>query len=639
MKTKNKSFLFFYLIFFSSPFVVDLHSQDPIDSISYYHDLSKKKNIDFIKQISYIDRAILLANRYEKTKLKLNSLNRKSFLYSKNGDFKNAIIYANLLLTESVKARDSLKILTAYRKLADYSRRSDKFLNAFNFYTKHKELNVKSADTVEIIRDLRFIASVQYKLGLLYDSESTVIEALELSNNYKQLSANTRVGLYNHLGIVYRKLNNYERALELYERALGITKSLDEKNLLLNNKANVYSDQKKYASALIELKKVYKNTRKQNDEIKLARALGNLGYVQSKLNQPEALPNMLKALKLKIKNDYKSSVFNSYINIAEYFKDRKNYKEADKYAKKAYNMNLNPHQKVEALTYLLDFLNNPKIIEYQKLTDSISKARLVQENKYVSMKYDYKEKEEEVHEIRAKFLNAELQKSKERERKIIYMFLGGFLILFSTLIFIKLKQRHKKEKLKEVYATETRISRKVHDELANDVYNIMNRIQNESQTKQKVILEQLEAVYKKTRDISYENSTINLENNYYNLELKEILSSYQSKKISILTKGLHEKLWFDIKDHIKIVIERVLKELMINMKKHSKASNVAITFKKDKKNLLITYVDDGVGLKKAGNFKKNGLQNAENRIQNINGTFTFDMNTKNGVKLKISIPV
>ena len=75
-------------------------------------------------------------------------------------------------------------------------------------------------------------------------------------------------------------------------------------------------------------------------------------------------------------------------------------------------------------------------------------------------------------------------------------------------------------------------------------------------------------------------------------------------------------------------------ELMTNMKKHSKANYVIISFEQLKDKLLINYKDTGQGttIKKG-----NGLQNTESRIKAINGTITFESEPSKGFKVKIIV--
>jgi signal transduction histidine kinase len=76
---------------------------------------------------------------------------------------------------------------------------------------------------------------------------------------------------------------------------------------------------------------------------------------------------------------------------------------------------------------------------------------------------------------------------------------------------------------------------------------------------------------------------------------------------------------------------------MVNMKKHSQCNYVFIGFEVLEKYIQISYADNGIGFNKTIKHK-NGLQNVENRIIAIKGTFTFDSELNKGVKAKIVFP-
>jgi signal transduction histidine kinase len=82
----------------------------------------------------------------------------------------------------------------------------------------------------------------------------------------------------------------------------------------------------------------------------------------------------------------------------------------------------------------------------------------------------------------------------------------------------------------------------------------------------------------------------------------------------------------------------VLQELLVNMKKHSKAQNVVIRFEQTGKQMTIQYTDDGVGMPSGNNFG-NGLTNTGTRIQGLNGAITFDNGAVKGTKILISFPI
>lgn len=115
-----------------------------------------------------------------------------------------------------------------------------------------------------------------------------------------------------------------------------------------------------------------------------------------------------------------------------------------------------------------------------------------------------------------------------------------------------------------------------------------------------------------------------------------MLSGYGSDEVNIILKEIDGIEWVDIEASKKIVVYRVLQELLVNMKKHSQADIVLISFKKINKKIQINYSDNGVGMGSHAHLSKSGLQNVENRIQSIDGTITFDPTPEKGFKVNFS---
>ncbi|WNH09896.1 ATP-binding protein [Thalassobellus suaedae] len=508
---------------------------------------------------------------------------------------------------------------------------------AYIFYEKRKNLHVLKKDTLGAISDLRFMASIQKKLGFLYDSETTAIEALQLVKALKSNSTNieSKIGLYNQLGMIQREYNNYNEALRFYNKSLILASKFSDSITIINNMANIYLDQKKYDEAITALNYIYKSSLTLKNENQIARALNNLGVAQSKISEPEALTNIMKALVIREQaNDY-IGMYSSYKHLAEYYKTRNITSKAQNYANKAYDVakSINSANFInDALSHIIDLDNDPKVTEYKRLSDSLALARRLGENKFASVKYESSENIRKAQESELKYKNSELEKQKEGRLKLLYMSMAGFIIILSCALYFILRFRHRKEKLLQVYNTETRISKKVHDEVANDIYHVMTKLQSKS-VRGESVLDDLEYIYAKTRDISKESGIIDF-NQDFKIILKDLLLAFQTEEITIITKGLNSIHWDTISDLKKTAIYRVLQELMTNMKKHSKASIVVLTFQKPNSNLNINYNDNGVG----SNLKKHsGLQNVENRIVSLNGTITFDSQINKGFKVKISI--
>jgi signal transduction histidine kinase len=474
------------------------------------------------------------------------------------------------------------------------------------------------------------LAISEFELGRIYDSEKTAVEALELidrTNIADTLLSEVRSGLYNHLGLVHETFDDYESALRIYDKALKLVDQLSDSLTLLNNKALVYKKLEDYVRAETYLQLVYDRSLTTNNRIQIARAQDNLGFVQSKLNKTQGLSNMLDALDIRIQEKDQSGLYANYNHLSLYYKDRNDIKMALKYAelaKEAAKVS-GVTYKMNALSHLLAFSEDPNVTEYLQLSDSIAASKQKNQNSFAAARYNLEKEQQLTRE-------SELQRKKEKRLKLLYLALGLFILMAATILYFILKTRHKKEKIKQVYETETRISKKLHDEVANDVYHVMTKLQGNANQNVEV-LDDLEGIYTKTRDISKESAAVNVQHNFDEL-LNDLLLSYKNEAVNIITRNNSKIDWEAIPDVKKITIYRVLQELMTNMKKHSEAGLAVVKFSKKGSKLQIDYSDNGKGcyLK-----KKSGLLNTENRIETIGGHINFESEKNKGFKAFITI--
>jgi len=511
-------------------------------------------------------------------------------------------------------------------------------IKAFNFFEKKTEQSMMLHDTINAAYYLELISLGQYKMGFLYECESTTIKAYSLLNaiesNPQVIDSKKR--LTNQLGLLYREIEDFDNSYKYYYEALKLNTSFIDKIAIITNIAINYADQNQFKEANESLINYYNEVLTlENSNIK-ATYLDNLGYFQSKTNSPlMAIKNMELALEIRKELEDLTGLFSSYRHLSLYFSDRGNINEAIDYSNRASiiadALNI-PNYKLEAMSLALGFESNPHINEYLELNRSIEKTNKLQENKYAAIKYNVSEKEKLLKKNEYKLEISELEKEKEKNLKYFYLTLGALITLISIFTIIILKSKHKKDKIQEVYLTETRISKKVHDEVANDVYQVMTKLQGNSNSKEE-ILDDLDNIYARTRDISKENSALDVNDHYENL-LNDLLLSYKNSQVNIITRNIPKINWSSIEALKKIMIYRVLQELMVNMKKHSQASNVALTFNQFNSKITISYKDDGVGCKIQ---KKSGLQNMENRIKSINGSIIFESEINKGFKAKITV--
>ncbi|MEP0263990.1 ATP-binding protein [Dokdonia sp.] len=225
-------------------------------------------------------------------------------------------------------------------------------------------------------------------------------------------------------------------------------------------------------------------------------------------------------------------------------------------------------------------------------------------------------------------------------RYIIYCLIFIIVILLFLIQRSYLKRKEKLKIIKEIYQTERRISKKVHDEISNDIYTIMYKLQNieNSSNNFSGLLEGLEDLYAKTRDISREYSTYNTKIKFKEQIIDIICSIINTKKIKIITK-IPDLENTEIEPHIKINIYRIIQELMINVSKHSNATILTIMITYKDKNLKIQVHDNGLGFNSEKQSKGIGLINIENRVKNLNGQIMIDSIKGIETSTLINIPI
>ncbi|MEZ4853763.1 tetratricopeptide repeat protein [Flavobacterium sp.] len=503
-----------------------------------------------------------------------------------------------------------------------------KYDAAFYYYQKTKLLCESENDFENIMYPILMMSEIQRIKNDYSGCEETVTEAL------KYVTKNTKKSyitfIYNNLGIALLEQANYNEAQKYYEKSLAITSDAVSKCIIQNNIAYSYIKQKKFGKAKTVLESILNNNALKANLKEYARVIDNLGYVLFQLNDKNALNYLQLSKQLREKENDVFGLTASYIHFAEFYENN-NPNIAKNNALKAYEMakiTNNTDDKIEALQFITKLAADDEAKQFAlqtfNLTDSIKLVRQREKNEFAKIKYDSKE------------ALKELKKQKQLKELFVISIITVFgLALF---IFYRIKKTNKQKIRETAYQTETRIAKKLHDELANDVHNAIAfaETQNlENFTNKETLLENLETIYNRARNISNENKSIDTGTNYIE-KLKIMLTTYNSENRNVIINLAHFNASKTPKE-IKIIIYRVLQELMVNMKKHSQCTLVSIAIIPQKKVLQINYSDNGKGTNNLKNLK-NGLQNVENRIFSINGTIIFDTSPENGFKVTIEIP-
>jgi tetratricopeptide (TPR) repeat protein len=520
-----------------------------------------------------------------------------------------------------------------YEKAFNF-RESKKTDSAFKYFNKAKDVFLVNRDSLGVAKCFANMAYISNLNNDYFGGQDLSLQALKYFNTkidsqYVQIKTN-----YNILGEATYQLKDYANAIKFYDFAIKFSKNPVHTSMYLNNKAKVYQEIREFGKALKIFQQALKGLNQNSKEyamtitnIALTKWLQDINY--------NAVPSYIIALHIREKENDLLGQNSSHIHLAEYYiKNRPD--SALFYAKKAYQISKkinSANDQLYALQLLIN-LSEPAITKryfenYKLLDDSVKQANNTNKNQFALIRYESE---------KSKADNLVLQQEKiERE---IMLFGAALLILIGSVagIFWYKKRKQKLELQAQNAIQESRLktSKKVHDVVANGLYRVMTEIENQDVVDKENVLDKIEVLYEKSRDISYEETTSHEEE--FHEKIADLIKSFATENTKILLVGNTADLWLQVNAIAKFEIEHVLQELMVNMKKHSQANNVVFRFEQEEELINIYYIDNGIGMPKGLNFK-NGLTNTGNRIESINGTITFDHKVEKGLRIQISFPL
>ena len=510
--------------------------------------------------------------------------------------------------------------------------------SAFYFFNK---VAGAARDSLQVATSYNNMAAIQSDAGDYFGSQESLLTSLQWLDEKKDRDYFCLASDYNELGNTSLNLKNYDAAIGYYDKALQFSKDENFRGVVTNNKAVSFQKKGDYPSAIALYQSIIAQSRKDNKQY--ARVVSNMARTKWLQDSAyAAAPELLKALSIRKKeNDY-WGLNASYAHLADYYSHSQP-DSALAYAEKRYLVAQalgSPDDEMEALQKLMVLNTGGNVkkyfIRYQFLDDSIQTARNNAKNQFALIRYDAEKN---------KAANLALQRDNTEKRiQLIQqrIILYGVLValLFGTGLAIAWYRKRKQQMLWEsqhaIRENQLKTSQKVHDVVANGLYRIMAEIEHRPAIDKEHLLDNIEALYERSRDISYEQDTV--PDKGFDESLAELLISFAGPGTKVLVAGNDAALWTGVDPVSRQALAHIIQELMVNMKKHSGANNVVIKFERLQEEIKIQYSDDGTGLKPSFTYG-NGLRNTENRIKGIAGRIIFDKQVSKGLKIEVYIPI
>ncbi len=438
---------------------------------------------------------------------------------------------------------------------------------------------------------------------------------------YKQLSDKKNIArTYCNIGNLY-KYNDPDKALNYFHRTLKIAGSIPDEELvggMYFNIALIYSRKSDYNKSLVNFDKSYAIFRKLKDTISTVIYLQNTGRLFHRLGRTDlAKSRLFKAIQAARDLKLYTTLSGCYLSLAYIYLEQNEYKLAEKtiaegfkYSQKVknpvldndfirvtYELELKRKDYRKALKYLSLAYHNDSLLlnENQSSNIDINSQRYLQQQK-----------------IQEKELIITEQKYREAKTRwiITLSILITVLSVIAVLVWFFIRENRRKREEIIIQSNINSLEQKALQAMMNPhfVFNVMNAIQhfiNQADAKTaNQVLSGFARLARKHLEICM-NSTITVQEELVYLQLYLSL-----EKIRFSGKMNYEILIDKDLDTEEIIIPSMLIQPFLEnaiwhgIMPKEEGGMIKIKFKLDENDLLVTIVDDGIGILNSENLKK-----------------------------------
>lgn len=473
-------------------------------------------------------------------------------------------------------------------------------------------------ESARIAKDRETQSHVLKNIGALYISWKQFEKSLEYYNKALHLATELNDAMLiadcnNNLGTVYEQQEKFEEALKVYEIAFqmyGQAGDIGSQAMASSNRAIVYKTMGKYDEALnsyLFSLQVSDSVSDQWMSAAIRNNIGNLFGMQGKTDK--ALEYCESSIKIAKEIDAPEIEINAYESIADAYAQVKNFEKAFEYSK----------------------------LFNQKNGEFINAENTRQLNE-LEVQYKAKEQQEQLETLTA-----------EKKQLITSMIIGGIAISLIIVIVVLIVSNRQKQKMERelnyaLYKGEQeermRIARDLHDSIGQQLAVVKMRVSSLPDAQSESILiasKMVDDAITEVRSISHrlipEALQFGIGPALNELKYKVELSNSTRVNLKIEESSAIDN--FD--KEIQINVYRIVQEVVGNMIKHAKASEVTISLTQKDSGHLLVLSDNGVGMNAEQIDRSNGIgwKNIKARVQVMNGKLDIRSNIGKGTQIAL----
>lgn len=473
---------------------------------------------------------------------------------------------------------------------------------------------------------------------------------------------------YNFLGIMNVGREQYDKALDYYQKTLDIALAIGDKGRAqrtYTNKGIVYMRQGKYKESIRSHEEALRLIIELKDERDEAFVYNDLGsvYMESGYDIPKAINYLKKSIEIRERLNEKSEISYTYNFLGRAYKKTGNEQEAIKWLKKSLAVAQeidNPKQYYEALdelSFAYEYFHRYEsayryLRQYNVFRDSVRKVEQVDAIAELTLQYEAEKKEQKIKLLTQK---NEIQQLDLRQRNLYLIIAGLFVIgAVATLWLTYRNKKIKEQQLKKeaemqaellhleaqnaLQNDRVRISRDLHDNIGSYLTYLNTTIDSMSQD------EVANTKFDTLKDLTSE--TIN--------ELRRTVWLINKPTVMLEEWVIKLKEYFKNIPHLAVNVQldnplqqltslkattlfRVVQEAVTNAVKYAGADNITISIKQYQQKLELAITDNGKGFNINEVNKGFGLENMQQRMQELNGTIEILSSVGKGTTIHLVI--